>query len=1190
MTGNNHTSNWMRYWRNALADAESGSGALSREDKKAFSSIDAQAFRAGELTQTEDSRMCSVRKLFDGESEKTQVVPVLVRPALYTRKYEHGQKSTNSLPEFISPIICRIWISRSGRFYPAGRPTIPRDLLTPQADDKFTLCDVSDLDRFDTENEIVAFTEDDVRALVALEADEEKSYQGWGKYYEHSRDLFSKLIQGKESWSRINADYLPEQRQQSYVIKIDDAISASRNIINLYDWLGLSQQTPLLLETYANTNVEKYWECLLSEESVSKRLGHSNSQFPLALAQRDALTHVLAMQEGDILAVNGPPGTGKTTFVLSVVASLWIKSALEEGAPPLIIAVSTNNQAVTNIIDAFGKDFEENDAPLSGRWLPEINSYGGYLPASSKESESAKKYQTAAFYRSLEQSEYLDLAESRFLVKAAEIFALDEQATIASVKSLLLDSMKSLQRQLQGIEATWKTVVEARAACLAQIGDNPHSIFQQAGLALESLKTERERVSEDLNRWQNHRANESVWLHLFKWIPPVDQKLRLLRKVFISSVFSELGRSLVSDTSDIEAGLSGWLKERDELVQRHLDAYNAMAELLTKQKRADDCWSRVLVEFAPSLSSGAEMDQVDCVLDQTTRFKLFQLAVHYWEARWLLECRKLQSRSGADWAKPGKTGITVVRPRWSRRMMLTPCIVSTLHSLPKHMTYQLGPEDDFSEQYLVNEIDLLIVDEAGQVSPEIAGASFALAKKALVIGDIHQIEPVRNLTRSVDVGNLFNHNLLKDLAGYPALNETGRTAMEGSVMHIAQRASQYHYLSKAEPGMFLLEHRRCFDEIISFCNDLCYQGLLLPKRGNAGAQNLYPPIGYLHVDGRAETPPAGSRQNVLEANQLASWLSAQREAIESHYRNLGEDNANKTLEDLVGVVTPFRAQQALIEKACAKQGIDVGRGKGMLTIGTVHALQGAERPIVLMSSVYSRHSDGNFIDLNPSMLNVAVSRAKDAFIVFGDMDVFSRAGRGKPRHLLSRYLFKNESNELIFPLEVRPDLLRTVPHPKLINNAEEHDAYIRQVLQRATASIDMVSPWVSISRLQETDLYDEMVSAANRGVEINIYTDKHFNTTTANRFDEQKTAIFERCCEHLRSDGISVYVVDGVHSKLIMADKRFMSVGSFNWCSAARTGKYVNMETSMIYNGDLHEEIELQVNVLKQRVVKSYVF
>jgi hypothetical protein len=43
--------------------------------------------------------------------------------------------------------------------------------------------------------------------------------------------------------------------------------------------------------------------------------------------------------------------------VLSIIATQWARAALEKAEPPVIIATSTNNQAVTNIIEAFGKDF-----------------------------------------------------------------------------------------------------------------------------------------------------------------------------------------------------------------------------------------------------------------------------------------------------------------------------------------------------------------------------------------------------------------------------------------------------------------------------------------------------------------------------------------------------------------------------------------------------------------------------------------------------------------------------------------------------------------------------------------------------------------------------------------------------------------------------------------------------------------
>ncbi|KYE76613.1 hypothetical protein AF381_24500, partial [Salmonella enterica subsp. enterica serovar Typhimurium] len=52
----------------------------------------------------------------------------------------------------------------------------------------------------------------------------------------------------------------------------------------------------------------------------------------------------------------------------------------------------------------------------------------------------------------------------------------------------------------------------------------------------------------------------------------------------------------------------------------------------------------------------------------------------------------------------------------------------------------------FEKSYLFDFADFLIVDEAGQVLPDVAAASFALANKAFVIGYTEQIPPIWSIT------------------------------------------------------------------------------------------------------------------------------------------------------------------------------------------------------------------------------------------------------------------------------------------------------------------------------------------------------------------------------------------------------------------------------------------------------------
>ena len=87
-------------------------------------------------------------------------------------------------------------------------------------------------------------------------------------------------------------------------------------------------------------------------------------------------------------------------------------------------------------------------------------------------------------------------------------------------------------------------------------------------------------------------------------------------------------------------------------------------------------------------------------------------------------------------------------------------------------------------------------------------------------------------------------------------------------MRLAQLACRFHPYPELERGLYLFEHRRCFDEIIGFCNDLCYKGALRPMRGLA-ADGLLRPMGYLHVDGKALSA-GGSRFNPLEAQNAVA--------------------------------------------------------------------------------------------------------------------------------------------------------------------------------------------------------------------------------------------------------------------------------------------------------------------------------
>ena len=977
-----------QYWRNSLADAETSKGAFRLQDCGAFLQLSSETLASG-IASAEIVEQC-----FADEKAQSHFVEIVLRPEVYCAPLQHGVVAENGNPPIITPIVTPALLYRDGRIYPGAQTIMPRDILEPIDAGSFSIGSVTSRDEWLSRNLIPGVPEFDENGEPL---DDESFYREWRGWL---ADCHRFLDGVAHDWLNGN-NYL--RANYGYLLK-KSMIKASRHILALYDHLQKTQPAASLFANYARAALAPTEPCLPAHSAFTERLAHASDQYPLAAAQRDALAHLLHSQHGDILAVNGPPGTGKTTLLLSVVASLWAKAALAESEPPVIVAASTNNQAVTNIIDAFGKDFARGSGIFAGRWLPDIASFGAYFPARGKEKAAAEKYQTRSFFEKVESDEYFYHAQATYLQAAANAFP-----AISSVQEAVNALHQALQKEvlkLRDIENAWAHLSRARNAMKKALGDNYQEALNQIRQEYKATKTEKEKIDTLLDEWENYRGKESLLYAFFSWLPPVAKKRLRLARLFLKSLWPatyELpqGQSLDAIEAEIQmlaASIQQQLAIQAERVARGEKLKQALRQALQQ-------WQVALQPLnIDKPAAECDLQECDARADTHIRFKIFQLATHYWEGRWLMEMETLLPELEKE---KNKTGRKTVEPRWRRRMKLTPCIVSTFFMLPSEMEVSRRDGDTFSADYLYDFADLLIVDEAGQVRPEIAGASFALAQKALVIGDTLQIAPIWSLPPAVDIGNMRQAGLLagkNDSEQYQVLCELGKSVASGSVMQIAQTRSRYHYDPQLARGMFLYEHRRCFDEIIAYCNALCYKDKLQPKRGEKSAIDELPPIGYLHIAGHCQQTDGGSRRNQEEAEAIAAWLVAQRDTLESIYE--------LPLPQIVGVVTPFGAQVQTISKACREQGIAVGQGENSMTVGTIHALQGAERPLVIFSPVYSKDADGAFMDSSPSMLNVAVSRAKDSFFVFGDMEVFKNAPKSTPRGLLAQFLFRKGGNAL----------------------------------------------------------------------------------------------------------------------------------------------------------------------------------
>ncbi len=165
--------------------------------------------------------------------------------------------------------------------------------------------------------------------------------------------------------------------------------------------------------------------------------------FPISISQRKSL-YTYLQAENKIFAVNGPPGTGKTTLLQSIVANKIVESAITGDNPQIYLACSTNNQAVTNIIDSFSKS-NTRTGPLQGRWLPEIDGYATYLPANGKTGAELKGIN----YKKQNGEGLFDRVENYAICKKQKDLYLQKgSAYFSSPVSSIEDIGKKLQMKL----------------------------------------------------------------------------------------------------------------------------------------------------------------------------------------------------------------------------------------------------------------------------------------------------------------------------------------------------------------------------------------------------------------------------------------------------------------------------------------------------------------------------------------------------------------------------------------------------------------------------------------------------------------------------------------------------------------------------------------------------------------------
>lgn len=144
------------YWRNSLADAALGNGALKNAEAKDFQQRPHDELDTGRVDAS------IVEEFFKDEKPECTAVDVMVRPFVYVARFEHGQERGGN-PEIVTPIVTAGELKRDGRLYLSGPSVVPRDLLEPLDQGTFAIGELSALDTFLATNSGPVFDPEDAK-------------------------------------------------------------------------------------------------------------------------------------------------------------------------------------------------------------------------------------------------------------------------------------------------------------------------------------------------------------------------------------------------------------------------------------------------------------------------------------------------------------------------------------------------------------------------------------------------------------------------------------------------------------------------------------------------------------------------------------------------------------------------------------------------------------------------------------------------------------------------------------------------------------------------------------------------------------------------------------------------------------------------------------------------------------------
>lgn len=750
-------------------------------------------------------------------------------------------------------------------------------------------------------------------------------------------------------------------------------------------------------------------------------LGKWPSKYHPSLMQQIAInlfTHYNLSK--DIFSVNGPPGSGKTTLVKEVIASLLVEKAIKicdyqnpddaftkesiansndrfyrhfyKLDPSLakysILIASNNNTAVenislelpmankvrsdntlTNLFDT--KEQEEIYFTSLANNFKSSKENWGFISARLGRNRNIREFLSAIWFtkdQQLSLSSYIkdndidfSACKTSFLKKLKEVK--EYQAFLEKVqnKTFLLESN---QKELDELEGKIKTAKEQ----------------------LKSLKQAIEEINHQIIKHSNRNQKyESL-------IKDVKEKIPWYQKLFFFFFRSNSKYLKIKELKDkIEENNDIIFKSKIEMIsiEEQIEKHVEKKKLLEQQQKNLIYQMNILEQELQKYSNNDKIviadskfyenislnksSQESCPWTNekydTLREELFALALQLQKA-FILNSKGFSKNMNLlvnIWSNNCDDNIKrqVYKDAFSTLFLFVPVISTALASVQK-----------FLSEIKENELGYLIIDEAGQATPASVLGAIDRCQKTIMLGDPFQIEPVTTIPKEL-------YRILDVDKEIPSLFYDATL----SAQILADIQNNYGSFREEDwVGSPLIIHRRCIEPMFSITNKIAYNDKMICCTKDDSASKKLSMKKSCWIDIRGESLSKGNHFINEQAEKLLELLI---HAIKVNHNQLPN----------LYIITPFKDVVEKTKKFLLKELPKIKLQNSSKEIeewlkencGTIHTFQGKEADEVIIILGCDKKNKGavSWASKKPNILNVAVSRAKYRLTIIGDKDLWN---------------------------------------------------------------------------------------------------------------------------------------------------------------------------------------------------------